>query len=96
MEDDQSSHPAASMAAVPPIPHGPPAVHVARFTASPLGDITTLTFFAFAGTRVGQPPVLAPAFTAALVSRDIRELRDVLNSVLASLQTLTADEANPQ
>jgi hypothetical protein len=40
--------------------------------------------------------VLAPAFTAALVSSDIRELRDVLNSVLASLQTLAADEANPQ
>jgi hypothetical protein len=76
--------------------YGTPAVHTPRFTASAVGPMTILTFFAFAGIRVGEAPELVPAFSAALTASDVGELRGVLDSVLMALQTLKADETKPQ
>jgi hypothetical protein len=75
---------------------GPPAVHVARFTASPVGPVTILTFFAFAANEFGASPGLTPAFSAALTAGDLLDLRELLNRTLTALQTLSADETKPQ
>jgi hypothetical protein len=77
-----------------PDPPGPPAVHAARFTAAPLGHITILTFFGFAGTKPGASPQIVPAFSVALTDSDVVELRDVLTQVLLARQTLAADSAS--
>jgi hypothetical protein len=79
-----------------PATYGPPAVHVARFSATPIGAVTALTFFSFASSGVDQPLRVRPVFTAALTPADIRELIGVLNQITMAAQTMAADPANPQ
>jgi hypothetical protein len=60
-----------------PATYGPPAVHVARFSATPIGAVTALTFFSFASSGVDQPLRVRPVFTAALTPADIRARLDI-------------------
>ena len=73
-----------------------PGVHVARFSASAIGPVVTVTFFGLAGVHADASPLVVPAFTGVFLPDAVLELRDVLNNVLTALQTLGADEQNPQ
>jgi len=76
--------------------YGPAAVHVANFSATPLGPITALTLFALASPGLQRPLGVLPVFTAALTPENVKELRDVLNQVIMASETMKADAAKPQ
>ncbi len=74
----------------------PPAIYVQTVTASPLTDITLLTFFTRGLASPTSEPSFVPAFTAALTDTTIEGLRALLEQVVLAKQTLAADPENPQ
>ena len=66
-------------------PTGAPAVHTPRFSVTP-GPVSVLTFYGMAGCEVDKAPEFVPAFSAALTTSDLNELREMLSKVLVALQ----------
>jgi hypothetical protein len=91
---DTPKAPSATM--VLPPPYGPPAVHVARFSATALGSVTALTFFSFTSPGLDLQLGLRPVFTAALSAPDLEALRDVLDQIILAAKTMSADADKPQ